>query len=208
MESPDVDPYHVDIEIENKFCRVMRLLEKGGEGGFSVIDVRETDDGKVRHLVRLPSQQADDMSKELPVKKVGSRGEESYIWFDSDGCEICETILSHGSFLVSGNTTENRTLAYTFISLNYDAFQNIVSEFEAKGLKPEILRVKKYSSKGEILTERQEKVLWLALKMGFFEYPRKLNMKELSRKIGVSMSTLSEIMRRGFRRLLESHFES
>jgi predicted DNA binding protein len=208
MESPDADPYHVDIEIENKFCRVMRILEKGGEGGFGVIDVRETDNGKVRHLVRLPSQQADDMSKEMPVKKVGSRGEESYIWFDSDGCEICETILSHGSFLVSGNTTEDRTLAYTFISLNYEAFQNTVSEFEAKGLKPEILRVEKYSSKGEVLTERQERVLWLALKMGFFEYPRKLSMKELSRKIGVSMSTLSEIMRRGFRRLLESHFES
>ena len=58
------------------------------------------------------------------------------------------------------------------------------------------------------MTEKQERVLWLALKMGFFEFPRRITMLELSRRLGVGLSTLSEIIRRGIRRLLENHFET
>jgi predicted DNA binding protein len=43
--------------------------------------------------------------------------------------------------------------------------------------------------------------------MGFFDYPRKINMEELSRKLGISPSTLSEMIRRGIRKLLMYHFE-
>ena len=56
------------------------------------------------------------------------------------------------------------------------------------------------------MTKKQEKVLWIALKMGFFEFPRKIHMRELSEKLGISMSNLSEILRRGLRRLVEAHF--
>lgn len=60
----------------------------------------------------------------------------------------------------------------------------------------------------EILTEKQERLLWLALKMGFLDYPRKINAVELSRRVGIRASTLSEITRRGIHRLLEQHFET
>jgi predicted DNA binding protein len=51
-------------------------------------------------------------------------------------------------------------------------------------------------------------VLRLAFKMGFFAYPRKIHMSELSRRLKIKSSTLSEISRRGIRRLLEHHFET
>jgi predicted DNA binding protein len=79
---------------------------------------------------------------------------------------------------------------------------------EASGLKPKILEIGKFKPKGEVLTEKQERVLWLALKMGFFDFPRKITMLELSSRLGVGLSTLSEIARRGIRRLLEYHFEA
>ncbi|MCK4634152.1 helix-turn-helix domain-containing protein, partial [Candidatus Bathyarchaeota archaeon] len=71
-----------------------------------------------------------------------------------------------------------------------------------------ILEVGKFQRRREILTEKQERALWLAFKMGFFKYPRNLTMQELSLRLGVSLSTLSETMRRGLRRLLEDHFET
>ncbi|MBS7644597.1 helix-turn-helix domain-containing protein [Candidatus Bathyarchaeota archaeon] len=50
-------------------------------------------------------------------------------------------------------------------------------------------------------------IVWLALKMGLFDYPKRIDTLELSRRLGVSPSTLSEIMRRGLRRLLEHYFK-
>ena len=72
---------------------------------------------------------------------------------------------------------------------------------------PKILQVVKFKPKSRILTDKQERVLWLALKLGFFDYPRKINSIELSRRLGIAPSTLSEMTRRGMRKLLESYFE-
>jgi predicted DNA binding protein len=58
-----------------------------------------------------------------------------------------------------------------------------------------------------VLTENQERIFWLALKSGFFDYPRQIGMAELAAKLGISPATLSEIMRRGSRRLLEHYFK-
>ena len=79
---------------------------------------------------------------------------------------------------------------------------------EEKGYKPNVLAVERYRKSGNVLTGKQELVLWHALKAGFFEYPRKVNTIELSKRLGIVPSTLSEITRRGFRRLLESHFKN
>jgi len=68
--------------------------------------------------------------------------------------------------------------------------------------------VENYRSTGKTLTGKQDLVLWHALKAGFFEYPRKINSIELSKRLGIVPSTFSEITRRGFRRLLESYFLS
>ena len=66
----------------------------------------------------------------------------------------------------------------------------------------------KFEPKAGVLTEKQERIFWLALKGGFFDYPRKIDTVELAAKLGISPSTLSEITRRGMRRLLESHFKN
>ena len=79
---------------------------------------------------------------------------------------------------------------------------------ETNGLKVNILKMGKFESQDGILTEKQERLFWLALKEGFFDYPRKIDSVELAVKLGISTSTLSEIMRLGIRRLLESHFKN
>jgi hypothetical protein len=158
----------------------------------------------------MPSTQIEKIPKSMFVKTRSSdkfEGEASG-WFDSNGCDACNAILSHGSFLISGRNIEDHTIVYTFITPNFDAFKSIISALESTGLKPKVLEMVKYKRTGKILTEKQERVLWLALKMGFFEYPRKIHTAELSRRLGIGVSTLSEITRRGMRRLLQDHFRT
>ncbi|HID18685.1 TPA: hypothetical protein EYP27_03990 [Candidatus Bathyarchaeota archaeon] len=204
------DPCHVVIEIENKRCRVLKILETLGIRQFKIADIRGLSGGLTRHLVKLSPEQIDKIPKGMLVKmrEGGKLEERAFVWVESEGCDVCNTILSHGSFLISGTSIQNSTLVYDFITPNFDAYTSILSALESSNLKVKVLKVMKLRSQGKILTEKQERVLWLALKTGLFDYPRKVDMVEFSRKLGISSSTISEVIRRGIRRLLEHHFEA
>jgi predicted DNA binding protein len=203
-------PVHVELEvdIENKVCKIINLLEEQGIDQFRVMDVRGTLEGKIGHMINIPKAQVKMIADKTQLSVVNTGKEEASVWFESEGCDVCKTIVSRDSFLVSGGSLGKDQLLYRFISSHPDAFQDIVSELDAKGYKPKVRRVENYRSSGKILTDKQELVLWHALKAGFFEYPRKINSIELSKRLGIVPSTLSEITRRGFRRLLESHFNT
>jgi len=209
MKPAENEPYHITIEIVNRQCQVSKTLEKSGIKQFKIIDLRSVAIDKIRHLVKIPSKQVDRIPQNVEVKRNRDKikGEAS-VWIDSNGCDVCTTILSNSSFLISGRTVEDGGLLYTFITPSFEAFQTIVSSLEGRGYKPKILEVGKFQRRREILTEKQERALWLAFKMGFFKYPRNLTMQELSLRLGISLSTLSETLRRGIRRLCEDHFET
>lgn len=209
MQRQEDEPYHVTIEIENRGCKGLKTLRNSGIQQYTLSDVRSLPEGLTRHLIKVPSREIRQMPKDTFSKIRSNRQIEggSSAWFDSDGCDVCRAILSHNSFLISGRHVEGNTIIYSFVTPNFDAFKSIISTLEAEGLKPKILEVAKFKPKGKILTEKQERALWLGLKMGFFEYPRKVNMLELAHRLEIGLSTLSEITRRGIRRLLEDHFE-
>lgn len=203
------EPYQITIEIADRQCKVSRMLKDLGIKQFKVIDIRGLPGGLTRHLVKMPSKQLDKIPRgSLKMQDSSTTKREVSGWLDSDGCDICNAILSQGSFLISGRSVDRNTLVYTFISRSFSAFRNITTTLEDAGLKPKVLEVGVYKSERKILTEKQERALWLALKLGFFEYPRKIRMFDLSRRLGIKSSTLSEMTRRGIRRLLKDYFET
>jgi len=203
------EPYHITIEVENKQCRMLKMLKDSGIEQFKVIDIRGVAGGLTRHLVGMSTKQINKIpSGSFKIKRSDKAKEEILGWIDSTGCEVCGTILSHDSFLISGRNVEGYNIVYSFITRNYESFQSIISNFEKNGLKVKILEVGKYKPKKKFLTEKQERVLWFALKMGFFAYPKKIDTLELSQRLKIKPSTLSEISRRGIRRLLEHYFKT
>lgn len=210
MEQLGDKPYHVTLEIVNRQCKGLKLLKDSGVQQYTLSDIRGLPGGVTRHLVKMLSKEVAEIPEDTfaEIRSSSKPKGMASAWFDSDGCDVCKAILSHSSFLVSGRHVDDYTLIYSFVAPNFDAFKSIISTLETLGPKPKILEVRKFKPKGKILTEKQERVLWLALKMGFFHYPRKINTLELSRRLGISLSTLSEIRRRGIRRLVEDHFET
>ena len=201
-------PYHVVIEVENKQCRMLKKLSSIGLKSLKVVDIRSARTGAVKHLIELDRKQINKIPKELQsTMPRGRREDKPSLWFESEGCEVCNTILSHDAFLISGKSMEEYRIMYSFIVPTLEAYTSIVSELEEKDHKVNILKMGGFEPKSGILTKKQEKVFWLALKGGFFDYPRQIGMEELSSKLGIRPSTLSEILRRGTRRLLEQYFE-
>jgi predicted DNA binding protein len=209
MSSTQEEPYQISLEINNDRCKLLKTFKNIGIPRFKVIDIREGDEGITRHLVRLSTEQIHKIPEKIlkKIQKTYPLQKDASAWFETEGCEICNTIVTKGSFLISGRNIQGSTIVYNFITPNFEAFKKIISTLEEHNLEPKILEVKKHKAKG-LLTEKQERALWIALRMGFFEYPRKINTIELSQKLGIAPSTLSEIKRRGIRRLLEHHFET
>jgi predicted DNA binding protein len=201
-------PHHVVLEVENKQCTIMKRLAPLGLKHLKVTDIRSSSPKSVKHLIELDPAEVNQI-KSLPTDlKALLRQDKSSIWLESEGCGVCNTILSCDAFLVSGKSIEDYTIMYNFMVPSFEAFQRIVSTMQSAGLKVKVLKMGKFEPKLGVLTEKQERIFWLALKGGFFEYPRKIDTVELAAKLGISPSTLSEIIRRGMRRLLESHFKN
>ncbi len=201
-------PYHVVIEVENKQCRMLKKFTSLGLKHLKVADIRSSSSGSVKHLVELDRDQVKKVPKDIKI--IAPRGKAAgkpSMWFESEGCEVCNTILSRDAFLISGKSLEEHTIQYSFIVPTFEAYKSIIHSLENSGHKVNVLKMGSFEPKTGILTEKQERIFWLALKGGFFDYPRKINTQALSAKLGIRPSTLSEILRRGTRRLMEHYFE-
>jgi predicted DNA binding protein len=199
------EPYHVVIEVENKECHMVGKLAALGFKHLKVVDVRSAKSGSVRHLMDLGEEQTKKIPKELTTK--GRVESKSAVWLESAGCGVCNTILAYDAFLVSGKSIQDNLITYSFMVPTHDAFKAIINDLENTGHKVTVRKVGKFEKQIDVLTENQERIFWLALKSGFFDYPRQIDMTELARKIGISTATLSETLRRGTRRLLEHYFK-
>jgi len=203
-------PYHVVLEVENRECSIVKRFSSLGLRHLRVVDVRSANRGSVKHLVELdPAEVKKIKNPSIDLKESLLKGKDgkASIWLESEGCGVCNTILSWDAFLVSGKSMEDHTIMYSFMVPSFEAYQKIIAAMEGAGLKVNVLKMGKFEPKEGILTEKQERIFWLALKGGFFDYPRKIDTTQLATKLGISPSTLSEIMRRGMRRLLEHHFK-
>ena len=199
------EPYHVVIEIENKQCKMVGKLASLGFKHLKVVDVRSSSSGSVRHLMDVGEDQAHKVPKELAAK--GHVEGKSAVWLESEGCEVCNTILAHDAFLVSGKSMQNNIITYSFMVPTFEAYKGIIGDLEKAGHPVNVRKIGKFEQQIGVLTENQERIFWLALKSGFFDYPRQIGMAELAAKLGITAATLSEIMRRGTRRLLEHYFK-
>lgn len=204
------EPHLATIEVLNDQCNGLKVIKELGVRQCNLVDVRNLPNGLTRHLISFPSSEAYTIPKERSHEITVShkKGKETFLWFDTDGCHVCKTILETNCFLVSGKKLEGNTILYSFVAPTPAALKKVLVKLEDSGLKSNIIEAGKYQPKTKLLTEKQDRVLWLALKMGFFNYPRRVHTSELAQRLGIKPSTLSEILRRGTRRLLEDHYKS
>ena len=200
------EPYRVTLEVVNRHCQGLQALKDHGIDQCVLQDARRVSGGVTRHLIRVPAQQSPRLPPDLSIRTQNARF--VTVWIESDGCDVCNTILDNSSFLVSGRHVRDYTIIYTFVAPTFDAYQTVVTTLEARGFQPRVLELGKVRLNSPLLTDKQKTVLWLAYQRGFFECPRKINTIQLARELGIATSTLSELVRRGLHRLLEHHFHT
>ena len=122
-------------------------------------------------------------------------------------CKACEVLMKAKAFMVFPVSINKGRMKWLLITDNNPTVGKIVDDLEKCGCDVRIERVTAFGGKG-ILTDRQEELVQVALASGFFDFPRKMGSVELAKKLGISVSTLSEIMRATQRRIFSEYLRS
>lgn len=88
-----------------------------------------------------------------------------------------------------------------------DAFITFVED-NVPGLRLANLEPVDEGSHDGVLTQRQHDALAQALASGYFDVPRRIRLTDLAQDMGMSQSSLSELLRRAQRRLVEGYIDS
>lgn len=119
-------------------------------------------------------------------------------------CTACRSFATSECFLVSAKSTPEGLVEWKVLSSG-DGLKKLLKNLEEGGVEADIQSIIELSDESA-LTHRQEEILQIALEKGYFDYPKKIDIAELARLLGISKPTLSEILRRGQKKILAEHF--
>ncbi len=121
-------------------------------------------------------------------------------------CEICRILTDSDVFLISAESKGSGKVDWTLVVSDKSVLKDIFDHLKTKGVESDLVKLTKIDDK-ESLTERQDKITHVAFERGYFDYPKRISLRELARMFDVSPSTLSEILRKGQRKIVLDYFK-
>lgn len=166
-----------------------------------------------RGLVRLSSNE----NLDVILNKIRSRKEVVRAGFSResdqavmgqvviDKCAACIALKQSDCFMVSSKSRGDRWLEWAVVAECNSAIHDLVYLLGKNKCEVQLARISG-SSGASGLTLRQKEILQFAYSNGYYEYPRRVSLRDLSRIFDVSPSTMSEILRAGQRRIFSKYF--
>jgi len=121
-------------------------------------------------------------------------------------CEICRILTDSDVFLISAESKGGGKVEWTLVVSDKSVLKDIFDHLKSKGVESDLVKLTKIDDK-ESLTDRQDKITHVAFERGYFDYPKRISLRELARMFEVSPSTLSEILRKGQRKIVLDYFK-
>lgn len=121
-------------------------------------------------------------------------------------CRACHELASSECFLTDATATEGGGLEWRLLAPRRAAVEALVTALRGRKIPVELAAIKNVKGSGS-LTDRQARVVSLAYELGYFEFPKKINLTDLAKKLGVSKAALSETLRTGEEKILHAYFQ-
>ncbi|MGQ0796556.1 MAG: helix-turn-helix domain-containing protein [Methanobacteriota archaeon] len=120
-------------------------------------------------------------------------------------CHACQALSDSDCFLTDATATADGGLEWHILASKRASVNAFVATLTQRGIEVELVGIRSAGAQGE-LTDRQQRVLDIAYRLGYYELPKKINLSNLASKLGVSKSTLSEMLRIGEAKILHTYF--
>jgi predicted DNA binding protein len=122
-----------------------------------------------------------------------------------DRCAACTALKQSDCFMVTAKSRREGCIEWAVAAESNSAIHDLVYLLGKNKCEVQLIRVSG-SPDASGLTMRQEEILHFAYSNGFYEYPRRISLRDLSMIFDVSPSTISEILRAGHRRIFSDYF--
>lgn len=122
---------------------------------------------------------------------------------------LCLTVFDVGAICINcpfisvddDSSHDSDDFTWRLLAANASCIPPLLSSFRTPGASPPtILRVRKLRLERK-LTARQEVALETAVRLGYYEVPRRAGLGDVAKALGVSRATAMEILRRGVQNL-------
>lgn len=191
----------------------IKTLAESHSARVKILDVRKNRQG-VKDLVEIfsPAGGVAELSSEL-VKQLSldkddlSMVDEHHATaiISAHECPICMEMNNWDLFLIEAYSRESGDIVMKWLVPDEKTVSGFLERLEKDEISFTLLEKRHLTKKGEI-TARQEYVVRTAYDLGFFEYPKKINLDGLSKRLDVSSVTLAEILRRAEKNIIGSYF--
>jgi predicted DNA binding protein len=184
---------------ESARVKIMRIKKRKGvvENLVELSSERLTPEELLSHLRKEASVAASDMTKLDRTRVIGM--------VSTHNCPVCSTFAGLNCFLISADTTDDGKMEWRLFVGGDTDLRTLCGRLDANQVKYDVLEVSHHARRQET-TARQEEILRVALDLGYFEFPKKIRLEELSEKLNITPGTLSEILRRAEKNILSRHF--
>lgn len=168
------------------------------KGEFIIFDVKASGPTS-RILLEVKSDQA---VVEKVCNTFSRAGKQTFLCSMTSDSKIARVVASYS--ILRGIMFAD-SVVWIFILEGYGELKNVLRDLleVTKGVR--VLKVRKVNST-EPLTVKQEQILKIALDSGFYDFPRKITEKELAKRLNVSQSSLSEVLRRAEKNIISDYF--
>jgi len=122
-------------------------------------------------------------------------------------CLACSALAGSNTHLVSASVKRDGGVVWNVMTSDRDELRKLIRKLRKFRCEVELLRLSPLDDR-EVLTGRQQEIIMMAFERGYFETPRKLKLKDLARITGVSQATLSEILRKGQKKIVVDYLRS
>ncbi|MEM4566671.1 MAG: helix-turn-helix domain-containing protein [Archaeoglobaceae archaeon] len=160
----------------------------------------------IKGLIKVKADEVDSLLKDLPEFCVSLKISKDSVrlLLREHPCLIAQPILSSGGIIV-GLSHDGNSITWSIICDEKDCAR-LIKKLEELGVDFELVYKGRPEDK-ESMTFREEEILRTALEKGFFDYPKRIKLEELAKIFNISPSTLSEILRRAQKKVLERYFK-
>jgi len=121
----------------------------------------------------------------------------------SSACPAAAALTDLTCIITSHNVESDGSIKLEILADSRGTVKQLIDRFHSSGAEVTDLKLTSNVA-GEKLTGKQERIVRKALEMGYFEYPRKIRQKELATACGLASSTLTEVLRRAERNIIEA----
>lgn len=176
-----------------KFIECMPYGDSGGRGLIEINGKEDKIDAIIDEIKNHPDVCRVDIS---PLKDGGVLG--SII---TNKCVACKALTGSDCFLTTASSLGDGRVEWRIITGGEGSLSELVEKLEAYGCEVE-LKSTTHLSKKTMLTTRQEEIVRAAFEKGYYDYPKKITIKELANIFNISPSTLNEILQRGEKKIM------